>query len=244
MENLFEPIDIQSLKDVCIRKLEHLILSGKLKIGDRLPAERILAKKFGISRPIIHEALVDLSIKGLVSILPRKGVYINDFCKTGSCALLSSLFNYKEGEFDDKFFQSLVDMRLLIELKTAYLASINRTKEHVKEFKNIIEKEKKTKINDYKSLTELDFSLHQLITIASGNLVFPLIINSFKDVYISVTGLFYKNFQNTDKIKFVLQKHEELVNAIIKKDENMAISIMRIILVEGEKDIKYLRRKL
>jgi DNA-binding FadR family transcriptional regulator len=186
---------------------------------------------------------VDLSIKGFVSILPRKGVFVNDYRKTGSCALLSSLFHYREGEFENNFFQSLIDMRLLIEVKTASLAALNRTKEHIKEFKSIIEAEEITDINDDESLTELDFSLHRLISIASGNLVYPLIINSFQDVYTSVTSLFYKNFKNSDKIEFVKKKHRELVDAIIKKNKNAAEDIMRIILNEGEKDIKYLRGK-
>jgi DNA-binding GntR family transcriptional regulator len=97
MPPTIEPLNHQSLKEACIRRLEALILSGQFKIGERLPAERDLAAALNISRPALHEALLDLANKGLVEIVPRRGVYVSDFRVTGSLALLSSLFTYHEG---------------------------------------------------------------------------------------------------------------------------------------------------
>ena len=77
-----DPLRVQSLKEACILRLESMILSGELKIGARLPSERDLAARLEISRPVLHEALVDLALKGLVRIVPRHGVFINDY-RTG-----------------------------------------------------------------------------------------------------------------------------------------------------------------
>lgn len=73
-----EPIQVQSLKAACVQRLEELILSGEWQIGMRLPSERDLAAHLNISRPVLHETLVDLAAKGLVTIEPRRGVFIND----------------------------------------------------------------------------------------------------------------------------------------------------------------------
>ena len=81
-----EPLQVPSLKDACIAKLEELILSGELQIGERLPAERKLADSLAVSRPVVHQAIVDLAAKGLVEIVPRKGVFVSDYRTTGSCA--------------------------------------------------------------------------------------------------------------------------------------------------------------
>lgn len=51
MQPLIELLQVQSLKEACINKLQELILSGKLKIGQMLPPERRLAEQLGVSRP-------------------------------------------------------------------------------------------------------------------------------------------------------------------------------------------------
>ncbi len=58
MQELFEPIRTESLKDVFIRRFEDLILSGKFPVGQKLPSERELALQLGVSRPVVHEGLV------------------------------------------------------------------------------------------------------------------------------------------------------------------------------------------
>ena len=59
-----KPLHVDSLKEACVKRLEELILSGELKVGVRLPSERDFAASLGVSRPVLHEALVDLSAKG------------------------------------------------------------------------------------------------------------------------------------------------------------------------------------
>ncbi len=122
---LMDPLRVQSLKEACTLRLESMILSGELKIDARLPSERDLAARLEISRPVLHEALVDLALKGLVRIVPRHGVFINDYRRDGSCAILSSLLSYNNGEFDPQFTQSLFDMRIVIEVECARLAAQN-----------------------------------------------------------------------------------------------------------------------
>ena len=73
MQIAIEPLKIQSLKDACVSRLEQLILSGELKIGEQLPSERDFALRIGVSRPVLHAALVELDSKGLVQIARAGG---------------------------------------------------------------------------------------------------------------------------------------------------------------------------
>ncbi|WP_142846761.1 GntR family transcriptional regulator [Telmatospirillum sp. J64-1] len=58
-----------------VRQLEHDIVTGALKPGDRLD-ERQLSERFGTSRTPVREALLQLMNSGLVSSIPRKGAVV------------------------------------------------------------------------------------------------------------------------------------------------------------------------
>jgi GntR family transcriptional repressor for pyruvate dehydrogenase complex len=238
MENAFQPLKVQSLKEACIRRMEELVLSGELKIGERLPAERDLAARIGVSRPVLHEALVDLNAKGLVEILPRRGVFVSDYRRSGSMTILSSLLAYRDGNLDPSVTQSLIDMRLVVEKETARQAALHRTKEQLTEFHELLIEEANFACRGPQSLTDLDFKFHLLIAIASGNIVYPLIINSFKDVYTSLTGRFFSMYYGTPIIEAVKQFHIQLMEAIDLQKADQAAHIMTLMLKHGEAYLK------
>ena len=235
---IMEPLRVQSLKEACILRLEGLILSGEWQIGMRLPSERDLAAQLNISRPVLHEALVDLAAKGLVSIEPRRGVYVSDYRSSGSCALLSSLLTFSGGNLDLSITQSLMDMRRLVEIETARLAAQYRTAEHLQQFEQILVREQQVH-RDNGALTELDFLFHLQVAIASANLVYPLILNSFKSVYTHLTGQFFHSYGQTRVIGEVFFLHQQLVAVIAEQDPAGASAVMAEMLQHGE---DYLRQ--
>lgn len=234
MNNYIEPVRVQSLKEACVARLEELILSGGLKIGERLPPERDFAARIGVSRPVLHEALVDLDAKGLVRIVPRRGVFVSDYRRSGSMTMLSSLLAYHDGQLDPAFTQSLIDMRLVVETETARLAARNRTEEQLTEFRTLLDDEQRASYCDPQLLTDLDFSFHLSIAIASGNLVYPLMINSFRAVYTSLTGEFFRTYCGTPVVDTVRQFHVQIVDALERKDSEGAVRTMSAILKHGE----------
>jgi len=129
MQELLKPIRTESLKDVFINRFEKLILSGTFPVGQKLPSERELALQLGVSRPVVHEGLLDLAAKGLVTLIPRVGTIVNDYRKEGSLSLLTSLVNYHQGDLEPELLTSLLEMRFLFEVETARLTALNRTKE-------------------------------------------------------------------------------------------------------------------
>ncbi len=234
----FEPIKVQGLKEACILRLEELILSGELRIGERLPSERDFAARIGVSRPVLHEALVDLNAKGLVQIVPRRGVFVSDYRRFGSMSILSSLLTYHNGKLDPSVMQSLIDMRLVIESETARLAATNRTEEQLAQMQALLADEEKASCGDPQTLTDLDFSFHLLIAILSGNLVYPLIINSFQSVYTSLTGQFFRKYCGTPVVATVWQFHKQIVRNIKDGDPKAAVKTMTRMLIHGEKYLK------
>jgi DNA-binding FadR family transcriptional regulator len=228
-----EPLQVPSLKEACVSRLAGLILSGQLRMGERLPPERELAKSLGVSRPVVHQAITDLEAKGLVEIVPRKGVFVNDFRTHGSCALLTTLLSYHEGALDERFFASLVDLRLLMETETARLAALNRSEEQLQHLQGFLVRETQTDLEDADAVAELDFGFHRLVALASDNVMYPLIINSFKPVYTNITRQFFAKHSGSQVLDQVFEYHQRLVAAIESRDGEAAAAIMAEMLQHG-----------
>ncbi len=194
--------------------------------------------KIGVSRPVLHEALVDLDLKGLVQIVPRRGVFVSDYRRSGSLAILSSLLVYKNGKLDSSILQSLLDMRLIIETESARLAASNWTSDQMDEFHKLVCMEKDRENNNPKILTDTDFIFHLSVAIASGNLVYPLVINSFKRVYTNLMGKFFYKYCGTPVVEEVTQYHVRLVDAFDHMNENSARNIMIEMLKHSETYLK------
>lgn len=232
-----KPLQVDSLKEACIKRLEELILSGELKAGARLPSERDFAATLGVSRPVLHEALVDLAAKGLVSILPRRGVEVNDYRQSGSMAILSSLLTYHNGRFDPQLTASLFAMRLLVEKETARLSALTISGEQLQLLEHFIEQEANIDRSDLSALVKLDFDFHLQVAIASGNLVYPLILNSFVAVYTHFTGEFFDRLRFTPFLDEVYAFHRRLVEAICLHQPETAVQIMSDLLAHGEQHL-------
>src|SRR5512138_1526185 len=64
------------LADRATQQLQSLILSRIFKTGDRLPSERELGQRLGVSRTVVREALRALTTKGLVEVRDGAGAYV------------------------------------------------------------------------------------------------------------------------------------------------------------------------
>ena len=66
----FRPVQPEKLSSAVVRQIEQLILRGILRPGERLPSERELADRLGVSRPSLREAIGTLPRTGCCSRAP------------------------------------------------------------------------------------------------------------------------------------------------------------------------------
>ncbi len=231
MTTAFEPLASQSLKQVCVEHLQRMILSGALQIGEKLPAERDLARQLGVSRPVLHEALVELATQGLITIQPRHGVTINDFRTQGSITILTALLAFHQGSLSPALLQNMIDMRQLLEIETARCAARQRTPEQLLQFEELIARAAHT--TNLAERIEIDFSFHLLVALASGNLIYSLLLNSFKPVYTNLTGGFFKAYLGTPVDAEVMAYQRSLVAALTAADPTAAAGAMQALLAHG-----------
>ena len=76
----FQKVQTEKLSIAVVRQIELLILRGILRPCERLPSERELADRMGVSRPSLRDAISDLQDQGLLTAKAR----IRDLCGRSS----------------------------------------------------------------------------------------------------------------------------------------------------------------
>jgi DNA-binding FadR family transcriptional regulator len=74
--DLFNPVERTTLTERVAQRLIEHIQGGRLQPGDPLPSQYQLAKLFGVSRPVLREAMQGLVSIGLLEIRPGSGCYV------------------------------------------------------------------------------------------------------------------------------------------------------------------------
>jgi len=231
----FSPILPRSLKDEFIERFEALILSGKFRPGDRVPSERDLGALFGISRPVVHEGLRTLESRGLVTIESRKGVRVNDYRREGSIEMLLSILNFTGGKLSPSLFNGVLEMRLLFEVETAGLAAKRRSQENLAELRASLERERVPGPMAARAVADIDYAFHISIAIASGNEIYPLLMNSFRRIYQDILEAFYAD---ESVVGPVFAFHSRIVEAIERRDEAGARTAMLELLRFSEANLR------
>ena len=80
----FEPLYAPSLKDLFVQKLQGMILSGELPMGEKLPSERELCQQMGVSRAVVNGGITELARQGFLEVRPRQGAYVADYRRDGN----------------------------------------------------------------------------------------------------------------------------------------------------------------
>jgi len=223
----FGKIIAPSLKEVCVQEILTRILSGELKPGDRLPPERELAEAMGISRSSVNHGIMELEAMGFLSITPRRGTVVNDYRTHPTPQSLAAVMRYSRAEMEQSLFSDLMATRLLIEVESARLACRNIYDTTLKKMQLLVNE----LAQEPKDPTEILYRFHYLLTAASGNSVYSMIYRGFETVLCTLIRQHYS--MRGEDIKESARLHGELLDAIIRKDEQAAQELARRILTQG-----------
>ncbi|WP_374163726.1 FadR/GntR family transcriptional regulator [Arcticibacter sp. MXS-1] len=156
-------IEVESPVDKIIRQLKQLIVSGQLKPGDRLPAERSLAEKFGVGRSYVREAILKLEFYGLLRTSPQSGTYVSGLSINILDNLLTDVINFNKDDFN-----ALIEARYYLELTAVRVAAERRTTEDLLSMGQALD-EYETKVNKGLNGVEEDLLFHIKIARSTKN---------------------------------------------------------------------------
>ncbi len=215
----FKKVTPEKLSSAVTAQIEKLILRGILHPGERLPAERELAERLGVSRPSLREAVSELQNKGLLTSKAGSGIYVADVLGNAfSDALIGLFASHDEAVFDYIAFRR--DMEGLAAERAARLASDTDLKVidaiHTK-------MEKAHASSDPETEAQLDADFHMAILEASHNVIMLHMMRSMFQLLQG--GVFYNRkimFQQGNRRKTLLDQHSEINAALLSRDPGKA----------------------
>jgi len=210
----------QKVHNLIIIGIRDLINFKNLEPGDKLPSERMLSEKFEVSRSNVREAIQKLEFYGLLKSRPQSGTFVANIGGTALNGMIEDILR-----LDEPDFKSLVETRILLELKTSRLAAIRRTEEDLVQLEEALQAYK-TKVLNGDDAVQEDLLFHLAIAKASGNstmntfmlIITPEIITNFEKYHVCDKGLAQEG----------IAEHEEIYDAILKQDPQLAKEKMKV----------------
>ena len=121
----FEQLYAPSLKELFVQKLQGMILSGELPMGEKLPSERELCQQMGVSRAVVNGGITELARQGFLEVRPRQGTFVADYRRDGNMETLMAIMDYNGGMLGKEEIRSILEVRWVLEQMTLHRLNDN-----------------------------------------------------------------------------------------------------------------------
>ncbi len=216
---LFEPVDHDSVADAVVDQIENLIVTGVLRQGVRLPAEREMAELLDVSRPKLREALKRLEEKGLLEVRHGEGSFIPPLVGRALSPALTELYARHHAALFD-----YLEYRREQEGFAAQLAADRATPSDREVIGRIMDTMRSAHARQDEAVEQkADIDFHSAVVDASHN---STLIHMMMSIYdLTRRGVFF----NRNHIRAVdltgealLDQHEAIAAAILDRDADAA----------------------
>lgn len=206
------------------------LLNGDPKPGSHLQSERDLALRFSVSRATVREALLRLQKSGWISVQERHATIVNDFWANGDLELLSSITRNIE-PFPLDLASHLLELRVQFAPDYARRAVEN----DAAQLTQCLSRSHKLR-NSTNATVKFDWELNITMAILSGNKIYPLIMNSFEDLYSKCGGEFFANEEHRAQAKGF---YNDLMHAASIGDADNAEEVTRAAMKQRLENFKW-----
>lgn len=211
----FQKVQPEKLSTSVVRQIELLVLRGILRPGERLPSERELSERLGVSRPSLRDAVAELQAQGLLSTRAGSGIFVADVLGSAFSPALTRLFaTHDEAVFDYLSFRR--DMEALAAERAARLGSESDLKVVQAVFDKMVAAHSKRSPEEE---ARLDAEFHTAIIEASHNVVMLHMMRSMFDLLRE--GVFYNRqvmFKQRTTRQALLDQHSAINDALQARD--------------------------
>lgn len=212
----------RTLSDVAHDEMTRLIREGDWPARMRLPSELELARQFGMSRPVIRQALARLRNEGLIQSRQGSGSFVRELDQTApaepqvqfpaisSLADLDAFLNFREG----------------LEVEAAAAAARRHTDAQIQEMKAAAQRVSRGTRENSGAISDYEF--HVAVAAASNNSFYANSLASLRDHMLIGLNLEW-SFSGTQP-EFrdnVTAQHQAIMDAIAGRDPELARSAMR-----------------
>lgn len=225
---MYKIIQASRLYEQIVQQIEELILKGELSEGSQLPAERDLAKQFGVSRTAVREAIKALQEKGLVDAFPGRGTFVTNGTSNSMRRSLDRII--KSGESDGLVY--LVEVRKILEPEIASLAAARASEQDLAALQEAFDVMDKAG-NDPDAYIEADLDFHLALAEAAAN---PIVLSLID----SIVGLLREQRLRTYRVEGGPERgqhhHKRILESIQRHDPQGARAAMQAHLSQVRED--------
>ena len=211
----------ETLPTAVMTALQRALAQGGLKVGDKLPPERDLAKRLSVGRSSLREAIQGLQTMGLVEVRHGVGTF---FTSEPGKALLSPLRFHPTSP--RRLFSELTEARLLIEVRLAEQAAERATGEDIARLREAADQRANARRGQY---LERGLEFHFAVAEAAHNTVLASMLYAVTHSYADVLGSLDQAAQDTEAAFRARQQggHDEILHLIEARDPRGAAAAMR-----------------
>ncbi|MGR3802177.1 FCD domain-containing protein [Marinibacterium profundimaris] len=215
----FQKVLPEKISAAIVRQIELLILRGILRPGERLPSERDLAERLGVSRPSLRDAVAELQAQGLLTARAGSGIFVADVLGSAFSPALVRLMGTHETAMSD-YLSFRRDMEGLAAERAARLGSDS----DLKVIGTVLDK--MISAHDRSMPAEeaaLDAQFHMSIIEASHNVVMLHMMRSMYELLRQ--GVFYNRqavFARSEARDALLDQHRAINDALQAREPQAA----------------------
>ena len=205
------------------RVIEHLrehVASERLRPGSKLPSETALSAQLGVSRPVVREAMRTLAATGLVEMaVGKRATIVSLDGEMISRVIGNAVLIGQANEAD------ILELRRGVEITMVALAAERRSDAQAAELEAIIA-EMAECIDDGERYLDLDLRLHLVLSEATGNPLYALLIDALRQLIRMAMFAGRTRWSEIEGLHRVQELHEQIVRAVVARDPRAAVQAM------------------
>jgi GntR family transcriptional regulator, transcriptional repressor for pyruvate dehydrogenase complex len=213
------PLQRASVPDLVFAELCEAILGGRYRPGERLPTQRTLAAELEVNMASVREALKRLEQLRLVEVRHGDATRVRDWRASGGLEALALL-----GSVDPDVIASLFEARRLLLTEAARLAAQRRSDEQASQLIELAGAV--AGAPDSGTALLADWEYMATVIEAAGNLVFQLIMNSVRELYLPRIESFGRVLSNRPELNPLYERAAHAIGAHDPDGAAQAISAL------------------
>lgn len=225
---MYKVIQASRLYEQIVQQIEESIRKRELSEGSQLPAERDLARQFGVSRTAVREAIKALQEKGLVDAFPGRGTFVTNGTSNSMRRSLDRII--KSGDPDGWAY--LVEIREILEPEIAALAALRTDDQDLAAMEEAVEVMDNA-ARDSDAFIEADLDFHLALAEAAAN---PIVLSLID----SIVGLLREQRLLTFRVEGGPERgqhhHKRILEAVQRHDSQGARAAMHAHLSQVRED--------
>lgn len=207
-----------AVTDAAITHIKDMILNGELSPGDRLPPEKELSEKLGLSRSSLREAVKALELIRVLDVRRGDGTYVTSL----EPGLLAEAMGFVVDLHQDASVLELLEVRRILEPSCAGLAAQRRLDGHLDQLEASI-----SKVNaetDLPSLIDHDLEFHAIIAEAAKNSYLATLLEALSSK--TIRARVWRGLTQDHAVQRTLDEHQAIVSAIRDSDADLAKALV------------------